>query len=134
MLKSVENKTICACNSGSIWYSIAMVDVFLEVGKELAINNDCATIPSMFSMYITASANNGPISNLPIKAHVMTRWKKLSLMLDNCAPSNMSAIATKPFASWLRGIKIELGIWIVKDWKKTLIRVHEIQAVLEMIE
>ena len=70
-----------------------MVDVFLEVGKELAINNDCATIPSMFSMYITASANNGPISNLPIKAHVMTRWKKLSLMLDNCTPSNMSAIA-----------------------------------------
>ena len=37
-----------------------MVDVFLEVGKELAINNDCATIPSMFSMYITASANNIP--------------------------------------------------------------------------
>ena len=45
------------------------------------------------------SANNGPISNLPIKDHVMTLWKKLSLMLANCAPSNMSAMATKLFAS-----------------------------------
>lgn len=43
---------------------------------------------------------------------------KIKLNIDNCAPSNMSAIATKLFASWLRGRKIELGILIVKDWKR----------------
>lgn len=45
-LNNVENNTICACNSGSIWYSMAIVEVFLEVGKELAIKSDWATTPS----------------------------------------------------------------------------------------
>lgn len=118
MLKSVENKMICVCNLGFIWYFIVMVDVFFEVGKEFVINNDCVIILLMFSMYIMVSVNNGFISNFLIKVYVMIWWKKLSLMLDNCVFSNMSVIVIKLFVSWLRGIKIELGIWIVKDWKK----------------
>ena len=46
-LSNVEKSTICAWSSGSTWYSIAIVEVFLEVGNELAINSDWATMPSI---------------------------------------------------------------------------------------
>ena len=49
-LSKVEYSTTCACNSGSTSYSIAIVEVFLDVGNELATNSDCATTPSIFKI------------------------------------------------------------------------------------
>lgn len=56
----VENKTVWAAVADSMSYSKARLELFREVGNELAINNDWATTPSMPSSQMTSNATAGP--------------------------------------------------------------------------
>ena len=65
LLKSVENKTVCAATSDCTSYSKASVELLREAGKELAMRSDCAITPSRPIIKINANATAGPIKSRP---------------------------------------------------------------------
>jgi len=118
-LTIVENKTVCAAVFDSISYSRARLELFRDVGNELAINNDWATTPSNFRRKIINSATAGPIINL-VKQLISIVLRKIvfTSICDNWAPRVIRANATKPSDIWSRGIRIDWGISIFRTFKR----------------
>jgi len=125
MLHRVDNKTTCAAYSGWLSYSSSKRELFLEVGKELAINNACAVVPSKFRIKITIKAIQGDNISLP-------RRLKTS-GVDNClifkkalwAPSVISAIAKNAFAVFSIGVQRNGGMLIDATWKNIPLQNHK---------
>jgi hypothetical protein len=95
MLSKVDNKTTCAAYSGRFPYSKAKSALFLDVGKELAINKACAVVPSNFNVKIMMIATAGERIKRPNKLRNSGKEKRLSFIYALCAPSVISAMAKK---------------------------------------
>ena len=95
----VENRTVCAAVADSISYSSARLELFLDVGNALAINNDCATTPSSPNNKIITSATAGPMTKRvkQLTKIILLNIVRISIW-DSCAPKVISATAINPFA------------------------------------
>ena len=111
----VENKTVWAAVADSMSYSSAKLELLRDVGKALAINNDCATTPSNPNAKIIPSAAAGPITN---RVKQLTKIVLLNIVrisiVESCAPKVISATATKPSAICSSGMLNVSGIGIFK--------------------
>ena len=119
MLNTVDTKTAWAAYSGWFPYSSANRELFLDVGKELAMSNDWAIVPSSFNVKIMRIAIHGERMSRPIRLRTSGSENRLIFRNAHCAPSVTSAIAKNAFDVFLIGVHRKAGILTETTWKNT---------------